>query len=279
MKVFYKVLSILLITAFTGNSAIAEEKFITLASTTSTQNSGLFDYLLPKFRAETGIDVRVIAVGTGQAIKIAEKGDADVILVHDKEAELKFVSQDYGIERREVMYNDFVIVGPKNDPAGVRGLQDAVQAFARIAQVPVSFISRADDSGTHREELRLWNKARIDPRLFSGKWYKEVGAGMGATLNTAAGIDAYTLSDRATWMTFRNRADLELLVEGDPTLFNQYSVILVNPALHKNIRADAAKIFSDWLVSAVGQQIIGAYQINGQILFHPNAVPPAAATK
>ena len=279
MNAFCKVLSSIFIAVFAVNSAVAEEKFITLASTTSTQNSGLFDYLLPKFTVKTGIDVRVIAVGTGQAIKIAEKGDADVILVHDKEAELKFVSQGYGIERREVMYNDFVIVGQKNDPASVRGLQDAVQAFARIAQVPASFISRADDSGTHREELRLWDKARIDPRLFSGKWYKEVGAGMGATLNTAAGIDAYTLSDRATWMTFRNRANLELIVEGDPALFNQYSVILVNPALHKNIRADAAKIFSDWLVSAAGQQIIGAYQINGQILFHPNAVPPAAATK
>ena len=177
------------------------------------------------------------------------------------------------------MYNDFVIVGPKNDPAGVRGLREAVQAFARIAQAQASFISRADDSGTHRQELRLWDKARIDPGPFSGKWYKEVGAGMGATLNTAAGIDAYTLSDRATWMTFRNRASLEMLVEGDPVLFNQYSVILVNPALHKNIRADAAKKFSDWLVSAAGQEIIGAYQIDGQILFHPNAVQPAAATK
>ena len=279
MNAFCKVLSSIFIAVFAVNSAVAEEKFITLASTTSTQNSGLFDYLLPKFTVKTGIDVRVIAVGTGQAIKIAEKGDADVILVHDKQAELKFVSQGYGIERHEVMYNDFVIVGPKNDPAGVRGLREAVQAFARIAQAQASFISRADDSGTHRQELRLWDKARIDPRPFSGKWYKEVGAGMGATLNTAAGIDAYTLSDRATWMTFRNRASLEMLVEGDPVLFNQYSVILVNPALHKNIRADAAKKFSDWPLSAEGQQIIGAYQINGQILFHPNAVQSAAVTQ
>ena len=262
--------------AVMANSAVAGEDFITLASTTSTQNSGLFDYLLPRFTEQTGIDVRVIATGTGQALKIAEKGDADVILVHDKQAELKFVKQGYGIDRREVMYNDFIIVGPESDPAGVRGLQDTVQALARIAQTQAPFISRADDSGTHRQELRLWKEARIDPKIYSGKWYKEVGAGMGATLNTAAGIDAYTLSDRATWMTFSNRGNLALLVEGDKRLFNQYAVILVNPALHPHVKADLARQFSDWLVSSAGQQVIGAYTMDEQTLFYPNASQTAA---
>ena len=253
-----------------GTAATAEE-FITLSSTTSTQNSGLFDYLLPKFKEKTGIDVHVIAVGTGQALKLAEKGDADVILVHDKDAELKFVKKGYGMERREVMYNDFVIVGPKNDPAGVRGLKDAVQSFGKIAAAQSNFVSRADDSGTHRQELRLWEEARVDVKAFSGKWYKEVGAGMGATLNTAAGINAYTMSDRATWVTFRNKSDLELLDEGDPKLFNQYAVILVNPSLHKNVKTEAARQFSDWLVSPETQTLIGSFQVEGQVLFHPNA--------
>ena len=276
METFIKVLFSITI-AVIASSAIAEEKFITLASTTSTQNSGLFDYLLPRFREQTGIDVRVIAAGTGQALRIAEMGDADVILTHDKEAELKFVQQGYGIDRREVMYNDFIIVGPDSDPAGIRGMQDAVQALASIAQIQAPFISRADDSGTHRQELRLWEEARLDPKTYSGKWYKEVGAGMGATLNTAAGIDAYTLSDRATWMTFGNRAHLVLLVEGDKKLFNQYAVILVNPARHPHVKADPARQFSDWLVSAAGQQVIGAYWIEGRILFYPNASQTAAA--
>ena len=278
MKSFIKYLLSITI-AVIANSTFAGEDFITLASTTSTQNSGLFDYLLPLFREQTGIDVRVIAVGTGQALKLAEKGDADVILVHDKLAELKFVKQGYGIDRREVMYNDFIIVGPENDPAGVRGLQDAVQALARIAQAQAPFISRADDSGTHRQELRLWVEARVDPKTYSGKWYKEVGAGMGATLNTAAGIDAYTLSDRATWMTFKNRGNLVLLVEGDKKLFNQYAVILVNLAIHPHVKTGLARQFSDWLVSSAGQQIIGAYQIEGQILFYPNASQTASVSR
>jgi tungstate transport system substrate-binding protein len=278
MKTFIKYLLLITFAVMAGN-AVAEEKFITLASTTSTQNSGLFDYLLPKFREQTGIDVRVIAVGTGQALKIAEKGDADVILVHDKEAELKFVQQGYGIDRREVMYNDFIIVGPESDPAGIRGMQDVLQAFAGIAKKEASFISRADDSGTHRQELRLWKEARIDPKTYSGKWYKEVGAGMGATLNTAAGIDAYTMSDRGTWMTFKNRGNLTLLVEGDKRLFNQYAVILVNPAGHPHVKAVLARQFSDWLVSVAGQQLIGAYHIGGQILFYPNASQTAATSQ
>lgn len=271
-SIFTRTLPMLLLLALSGISAtVAAEEFITLSSTTSTQNSGMFDYLLPKFREKTGIEVRVIAVGTGQAIKLGEKGDADVMLVHDRIAELKFVKQGYGIDRREVMYNDFVIIGPKDDPAGIRSQQDAVQSFTRIAGAQAPFVSRADDSGTHRQELRFWEEARVDAKAASGKWYKEVGAGMGATLNTAAGINAYTMSDRATWATFRNRADLDLLVEGDPKFFNQYAVILVNPSLHQHVKADAAKQFSDWLVSPEGQELIGSFQIDSQTLFHPNA--------
>lgn len=251
-------------------SAVAGD-FITLSSTTSTQNSGLFDYILPKFTTKTGIEVKVVAVGTGQAIKLGERGDADVLLVHDKAGEMKFIQQGYGIDRRLVMYNDFVIVGPQADPAGARGSQDAVKAFTKIAQAGATFVSRADDSGTHREELRLWDEAGIDVKPASGKWYKEVGAGMGATLNTAAGLNGYTLSDRATWTTFKNRGGLDLLFEGDARLFNQYAVILVNPAVQKHVKAAAARQLSDWLTSTEGQQLIGSFQVEGQTLFHPNA--------
>jgi tungstate transport system substrate-binding protein len=257
--------------ALTMNSPATAADFITLASTTSTQNSGLFDYLLPKFQAATGIEVRVVAVGTGQAIKLAENGDADVLLVHDRAGELKFVKQGYGINRREVMYNDFVIVGPKQDPAGVRGLKDAVEVFKRIATAEATFVSRGDDSGTNRQEMRLWEAAGIDAKAASGKWYKEVGAGMGATLNTAAGIDAYTMTDRATWVTFNNRGNLELLGEGDERLFNQYAVIEINPSVHRHIKAAQARQFADWLVSADGQKIIGEFSVDGQVLFQPNA--------
>ncbi|MFO1435272.1 MAG: substrate-binding domain-containing protein [Gammaproteobacteria bacterium] len=249
----------------------SEGRFITLASTTSTQNSGLFDYLLPKFTEKFGIEVRVVAVGTGQALKLGENGDADVLLVHDKAGELKFVKQGYGVNRREVMYNDFVIVGPKSDPAGVRGSKDAVDSLRHIANSESNFISRGDDSGTNRQELRLWDEAGIDARASSGKWYKEVGAGMGATLNTAAGVEAYTLTDRATWMSFKNRASLKLLVEGDKRLFNQYAIIEINPAIHKTVKVAEAKQFADWLVSPEGQKVIGEYMIDGQVLFHPNA--------
>ena len=214
----------------------AADQFITLASTTSTQASGFFDYFLPIFQAKSGIEVRVVAVGTGQALKLGEKGDADVLLVHDKAGELKFVKQGYGVDRREVMYNDFILVGPAADPAGIRGMTDATEAMKRIAKIKAPFVSRGDDSGTHRTELRLWGAADVDVKAASGTWYKDVGAGMGATLNTAAGLNAYTLSDRATWLTFKNRADLILLVEGDPQLFNQYSVILVNPSRHKHVK-------------------------------------------
>jgi len=249
----------------------AADQFITLASTTSTQASGFFDYFLPIFQAKSGIEVRVVAVGTGQALKLGEKGDADVLLVHDKAGELKFVKQGYGVDRREVMYNDFILVGPATDPAGIRGMTDATEAMKRIAKVKAPFVSRGDDSGTHRTELRLWGAADVDVKAASGTWYKDVGAGMGATLNTAAGLNAYTLSDRATWLTFKNRADLILLVEGDPQLFNQYSVILVNPSRHKHVKKEAGLAFMDFMVSPEGQQAIGSYQVQGQTLFKPDA--------
>jgi len=249
----------------------AAEQFITLASTTSTQASGFFDYFLPIFQAKQGIEVRVVAVGTGQALKLGEKGDADVLLVHDRVGELKFVKQGYGVDRREVMYNDFILVGPAADPAAIRAMTDATEAMKRIAEVKAPFVSRGDDSGTHRTELRLWGAARVDVTAASGAWYKDVGAGMGATLNTAAGLNAYTLSDRATWLTFKNPADLIPLVEGDPKLFNQYSVILVNPSRHKHVKREAGLAFMDFVVSPEGQQAIGSYQVQGQTLFKPNA--------
>lgn len=264
-----RILVSLLLTVVSGSIHAAEA--IILASTTSTQNSGLFEYLLPQFTEKTGIEVKVIAVGTGQAFKLAENGDADVLLVHDKPGELKFVKQGYGIDRREVMYNDFVIIGPGNDPARMRDQKNAVQSFKKIAEVTATFVSRADDSGTHRQELRLWEETGIDVKAASGKWYKEVGAGMGATLNTAAGLDGYTISDRATWVTFKHKANLVLLDEGDPRLFNQYSVILVNPARHPHVKTTEARLFADWLVSPAGQQSIAAYRVEGQELFYPNA--------
>jgi tungstate transport system substrate-binding protein len=268
-KAIYAGLAILLLlpAAFAADTG----KFITLASTTSTQASGFFDYFLPKFQDQTGIEVRVIAVGTGQALKLGENGDADVLLVHDHAGELKFVKQGYGIDRREVMYNDFVIVGPKSDPAGIAGSTDAVLALGKIAAAKVPFLSRADDSGTHRAELRLWDAAKINVRAASGTWYKELGAGMGATLNTAAGMGAYTITDRATWLSFKNRADLVLLTQGDHRLYNQYATILVNPARHKHVKETDARAFMDYLVSAEGQQVIGEYKVGGETLFFPNA--------
>ncbi len=260
-----------LLLALLAAPAWTAEKFITLSSTTSTQNSGLFDYLLPKFTAKTGIEVRVIAVGTGQALKLGEQGDADVLLVHDRAGEEKFIRDGHGVERLEVMYNDFVIIGPRSDPAGVRGMKDAVEAFRAIARKQSTFISLGDDSGTHREELRLWGEAGVDVRASSGKWYKDIGGGMSAALNTAAGLEAYTLSDRATWATFKNRGNLELLAEGDPRLFNQYALILVNPGRHPHVKKAEGQRFIDWMLSPEGQQVIGAYVVGGQTLFHPNA--------
>ncbi len=250
----------------------AAEQFITLASTTSTQASGFFDYYLPIFQRKTGMEVRVIAVGTGQALKLGENGDADVLLVHDRAGELKFITDGFGVDRREVMYNDFALIGPESDPAGIKGLKDPVAAMRRIAESKSGFVSRGDDSGTHRLELRLWKEANIDPHGSGVEWYKEAGAGMGAVLNMlAASGNAYTISDRASWIAFENREGLALLDEGDPRLFNQYSLILVNPERHPHVKRDAALIFMDWMTSPEGQSSIADYQLRGQTLFTPNA--------
>ncbi len=249
----------------------AAERFIVLQSTTSTQNSGLYDHILPLFRAGTGIEVRVVAVGTGQAIRNAANGDGDVLLVHATPEEERFVAAGHGVSRADVMYNDFVIIGPADDPAGVAGMADAAAALARIAGAEAPFVSRGDDSGTHKAELRLWRAAGVDAAAASGGWYREVGAGMGATLNIAAGMGAYALADRATWTSFGNRAGRRVLVEGDPRLVNQYGVILVNPAKRPPAKAGLARQFIAWILSAEGQAAIASYQVDGQQLFVPNA--------
>lgn len=254
-----------------SGQARAEEPFIVVQSTTSTQNSGLLDYMLPWFEAETGIDVRVVAVGTGQAIRNAVNGDGDVLLVHSKPAEEQFVSDGWGVERLDVMYNDFVLIGPKSDPAGIEGGDDIVAALTAVAQAEAPFASRGDDSGTHKAELRYWGETDVDPAAVSGTWYRETGSGMGATLNVASGMGAYVLTDRATWLSFGNKGDLTLLVEGDPRLFNQYGVILVNPEKHPGVRAAAGQRFIDWLVGPDGQKAIESFQLNGEQLFFPNA--------
>jgi len=259
--------------AFVAGSASADDRFITVASTTSTQNSGLFDYLLPMFTKKTGIEVRVVAVGTGQAIRLARNGDADVLFVHHRPSEEKFVAEGYGIERFDVMYNDFVIVGPKADPAQVAGQTDAAKALALIAGATVPFASRGDDSGTHKKELGLWRAAGVDVAKASGSWYRETGSGMGATLNTAAGMNAYALTDRGTWLSFKNRGDLGIVVEGDQRLFNPYGVIVVNPKKFPHVKAAMGQQFVDWLVSKEGQVAIAGFKINGEQLFKPNAVP------
>lgn len=251
-------------------SVQAGEKFITLASTTSTQNSGLYDYLLPIFTRKTGIEVRVVAVGTGQAIKIAQNGDADVLLVHHRPSEDAFVDLGYGIERRDVMYNDFVIVGPKTDPAGLAGQGKAREAMAALQENTAMFISRGDESGTHKREMELWALAGIFPQ---GGWYREIGAGMGAALNMASSVEAYTLSDRGTWLSFGNKGNLDLLMSGDDTLFNPYGIILVNPALHPHVKIDMARRFSDWIISDAAQKAIGDFTLHNMQLFCPNAHP------
>jgi tungstate transport system substrate-binding protein len=253
------------------SSAAAQERFITLASTTSTEQSGLFGHILPVFRRATGIEVRVVAVGTGQALAIAGRGDADALLVHDRAGEDRFVAEGRGIDPRDVMYNDFVIVGPRRDPAGVRGLRDAREAFARIARASAPFASRGDDSGTHRMELRLWQQAGVGAEARRAAWYRELGVGMGPALNTAAGLNAYVLTDRATWASFRNRQDLDILVEGDAALFNPYGSILVNPALGSHIKAADARVWHEWLTSAAGAAAIGSFRVNGEQVFFPGA--------
>jgi tungstate transport system substrate-binding protein len=254
-----------------GQVAFGQEQYITVSSTTSTENSGLFGHILPIFEAETGIHVRVVALGTGQAIELARNGDADVLFVHHKPSEEEFVADGFGIERFDVMYNDFVIVGPADDPAGIAGGKDAVVALEAIAGAEAAFASRGDDSGTNKAELALWQEAAVDVAAQSGSWYRETGSGMGPTLNTAAAMDAYALTDRGTWLSFENPGELEILVEGDPRLFNQYGIILVSPDKHPHVKAPLGQRFIDWVLSDDGQEAIGAYTINGQQAFFPNA--------
>lgn len=251
--------------------AAAASRFITVQSTTSTQNSGLFESILPQFTKQSGIEVRVVAVGTGQAIKNAANGDGDVLFVHAKPAEEKFVADGWGVKRFDVMYNDFVFVGPPSDPAKINGGRDATKALAAIAGTKAPFASRGDDSGTHKKEKSLWKAAGIDPSTASGDWYRETGSGMGATLNAAVGMGAYAMTDRATWISFKNKGDFTITVEGDPILFNHYGVILVNPARHAHVKAKDGQAFIDWLLSSSGQSAIAAYKIGGQQLFYPNA--------
>jgi tungstate transport system substrate-binding protein len=271
----FLVAAVLGAASFAVGSAQAQAPFITVASTTSTEQSGLFGHLLPAYTKATGIEVRVVAVGTGQALKLGERGDADVVFVHDTPSELKFVADGWGVGRQEVMYNDFVVVGPKADPAGVAGSADTVASFRRIAETRATFITRGDDSGTHKAELRFWADAGIDPKAASatgGKgWYADIGGGMGPALNMAASIGAYTLADRGTWLSFQNRQDLAIAVQGDKRLFNQYGVMLVNPARHPSVKADLGSSFMGWLVSADGQGTIASYKVGGEQLFFPNA--------
>ena len=252
-------------------ASAGEAPYIVVASTTSTQNSGLFDHIVPRFRDRIGIAVRVVAVGTGQALRLARNGDADVLLVHHKPSEERFVAEGYGVRRFDVMANDFVIVGPASDPAAIHGSAHAAQALQRIAGTKAPFLSRGDDSGTHKKEMELWRAAGIDARRASGTWYREAGAGMGAALNSAAAMAAYTISDRGTWIAFANKATLKILVEGDRRLLNPYGVILVDPKRHPHVKAALGQTFIDWLVGPEGQAAIAGFRIGGQQAFFPNA--------
>jgi tungstate transport system substrate-binding protein len=249
----------------------AQERFVTVASTTSTEQSGLFKHVLPLFEQQAGIQVRVVALGTGQALDMGRRGDADVVFVHAQPLEEKFVAEGHGVRRFAVMYNDFVLVGPKSDPAQVAGTRDIGRALQKIHAVRAPFVSRGDRSGTHFAELQLWQAAGVDIAREKGAWYRDTGSGMGPTLNTAAAMNAYALSDRATWLAFKNRGELAIAVQGDKRLFNQYGVILVNPARHPHVKRAAGQRFIDWLVSAEGQQAIASYRIHGEQLFFPNA--------
>jgi tungstate transport system substrate-binding protein len=252
-------------------TAVAQQNFITVASTTSTEQSGLFKHLLPVFEKKTGTQVRVVALGTGQALDMARRGDADVVFVHDVVAEEKFVAEGFGVRRFEVMYNDFVLVGPKADPAKIAGSKDIIDAYKKIAAGGAPFASRGDKSGTHAAELRLWKDAGVDPNTGKGTWYRETGSGMGPTLNTASAMNAYAFTDRGTWLSFKNRGDLVIVVEGDQKLFNQYGVMLVNPAKHPHVKKELGQAFVDWVISPEGQQTIAAYKIGTDQLFFPNA--------
>lgn len=252
-------------------TAHAQDKSIVVASTTSTQDSGLFGYILPLFKAKTGIDVKVVAQGTGQALDTARRGDADVVFVHAKAQEEKFVGDGFGVKRFDVMYNDFILVGPKADPAKIKGNKDIVAALKAIATAAAPFVSRGDKSGTHAAELALWKVAALDPATSKPGWYREIGQGMGAALNTASAMGAYVLADRGTWISFKNKEALEITIEGDQRLFNQYGIMLVNPQKHPKVKADLGQAFIDWILSAEGQNAIRAYRIEGQQLFFPNA--------
>jgi tungstate transport system substrate-binding protein len=259
-----------------GAPAYAQDKSIVVASTTSTQDSGLFEYLLPIFQQKTGTTVKVVAQGTGQALDTGRRGDADVVFVHAKSAEEKFLAEGEGVKRFPVMYNDFVLIGPKSDPAGIKGMKDVAKALQTIKDKQASFISRGDRSGTHIAELNLWKDSSVDIEKDKGTWYKSIGQGMGAALNTAGASNAYVLSDRGTWIHFKNKGDLQILVEGDKRMFNQYGVILVNPAKHPNVKKELGQEFIDWLVSPDGQKTISNYKIEGEQLFYPNASDPNA---
>ena len=266
-----------LATAILTTPVCAQDKSIVVSSTTSTQDSGLFGYILPLFKEKTGIDVKVIAQGTGQALDTGRRGDSDVVFVHAKSAEEKFLAEGEGVKRHPVMYNDFVLIGPKSDPAGIKGMKDVAKALTTIKDKQADFISRGDRSGTHIAELALWNKdAGIDIEKEKGPWYKSIGQGMGAALNTAGASNGYVLSDRGTWLSFKNKGDLQILVEGDKRLFNQYGVMLVNPAKHPNVKKELGQAFIDWLISPEGQKAIANYKINGEQLFYPNASDPSA---
>jgi len=259
-----------------ASPAQAQDKSIVVASTTSTQDSGLFSHILPLFKAKTGIDVRVVAQGTGQALDTGRRGDADVLFVHARAQEEKFVADGFGVKRFPVMYNDFVLIGPRSDPAGIKGMSDIAAALQAIKTKAAPFISRGDRSGTHTAELDLWKAAGIDIAKDKGPWYKEIGQGMGAALNTASASNAYLLADRGTWISFKNRGELEIVVQGDKRLFNQYGVMLVNPAKHPHVKKDLGQAFIDWLISAEGQKAIADYKIEGQQLFFSNANVPGA---
>jgi tungstate transport system substrate-binding protein len=251
----------------------APDKFIIVQSTTSTENSGLFKHILPTFTKKTGIDVRVVAVGTGQAIKNAQNGDGDVLFVHDKPSEEKFVAAGFGVKRFDVMYNDYIVIGSARDPAKIAGSKDVVAAFKKIAEAKAPLVSRGDDSGTHKAELRLWKDAGVDAKAASGGWYREAGTGMGATINTGVGMGAYVFTDRATWSSFKNRGDYKIAVEGDKKLFNQYGIMLVNPEKHPKVKKAEGQAFIDWVLSAEGQNAIKSFHIGGEQQFFPNAAP------
>ncbi len=264
------ILRVVLAMCLLGTSH-AQPRYITVASTTSTEQSGLFKHLLPIFEKKTGIQVRVVALGTGQALDMGRRGDADVVFVHAKPLEEKFLTEGFGVKRHDVMYNDFVLIGPKSDPAGVRGSKDVLEAFRKIRTAQAPFVSRGDRSGTHFAELEIWKAAAVDIAKEKGPWYRDTGQGMGPALNTAAGMNAYILSDRATWLSFKNRGELGIVVEGDRRLFNQYGIMLVNPQKHPGVKRELGQAFIDWIVSSDGQEAIAAYKIHGEQLFFPNA--------